>query len=526
MANQELLDYINIQLKAGMAKEQIRKFLSIQGWNEQEIADAFSIVQTPSATLSPISSAMEAPAQPVIPRKRKWPRVIGLLFLFLIIGAGAWSYYVKSTRPGLFGAATSATEAENEEQCDPNNPEVTENVKLVGPYEKKTMSTEGETFQVIEAVGANKEWIHEDAWQVCGQLAIPIGHFGNEKKVDDHIYYNGNLYAVPAGARPLTGIHDQIAYKTDYEGTGVVHGKTYDFTDPQEKVYSVNGKVAFVQVSERKGPGGLPSKVKVFWGDDLLGEYERIFGGIHSIGGEPTFFTASFGEGNEMQMYPRTVIVQGGRIISDASSYVGVPNAWDGTLGAYKGKPAYVVLSGPQFSVGQYVPHYNENVKYVVVWDGKVISDSYDLISRLVVIRDTLGIEGIKNGTPTLTFGGKDYGSTYESAGFLMDAGGTIAFLGTLGTGDGNKLTFDVVFGDDVLATLSNPYVFYPERDLTFVGKKVAMVVRAKDVTSGFVQYAEKQIFKGYSVKSVLALGNKLVVAANDGNNDFYFIEQ
>ncbi len=122
MINQQLLEYIRAQIKAGASKEDIKKTLASGGWNEQDATEAFMAiegVQVPSVPLRPavappsVSTAgvpIAAPrpvaipipvsTPPVMQKKSSWRLVLALiLVVFLLAIAGG--VYAVMTYPGL-----------------------------------------------------------------------------------------------------------------------------------------------------------------------------------------------------------------------------------------------------------------------------------------------------------------------------------------------------------------------------------------------------------------------------------------
>jgi Tfp pilus assembly protein PilE len=54
MVNQQLLDYIKQQLQQGISKEQIKSSLVTNGWQAQDIDEAFSFISNPTSQSSPV----------------------------------------------------------------------------------------------------------------------------------------------------------------------------------------------------------------------------------------------------------------------------------------------------------------------------------------------------------------------------------------------------------------------------------------------------------------------------------------
>jgi len=97
MINQELLDYTRRQLTSGVGKEEIGKALATQGWNQQDIEEAFittektSLVsQTPPSISSPVTASNNPSSViienkiwlKVIPRTNTGFMVVSLLLVF------------------------------------------------------------------------------------------------------------------------------------------------------------------------------------------------------------------------------------------------------------------------------------------------------------------------------------------------------------------------------------------------------------------------------------------------------------
>lgn len=63
MINQQLLEYIRQQLAAGVAKEEVKKALATQGWNEQDINEGFATLEKPQAPTQAVPPRVPAPVQ-------------------------------------------------------------------------------------------------------------------------------------------------------------------------------------------------------------------------------------------------------------------------------------------------------------------------------------------------------------------------------------------------------------------------------------------------------------------------------
>jgi len=73
MANQQLVDYIKSQVKAGVTKEDLVKAIQAAGWSSQDMQDAFAVSEgkapaTPVQSMAPVQPAAAQPVQPVQPQ--------------------------------------------------------------------------------------------------------------------------------------------------------------------------------------------------------------------------------------------------------------------------------------------------------------------------------------------------------------------------------------------------------------------------------------------------------------------------
>jgi len=118
MITQELRTYIKQQLGAGVAKDIIKQTLSVQGWNEQDLTDAFFAIEnsqsTPAVTPPPaFQMPIRNPVQPITVvssgnvssggSKSTW--LVVVIILLLICAGGAFAAYSL----GIFTSSAPAT---------------------------------------------------------------------------------------------------------------------------------------------------------------------------------------------------------------------------------------------------------------------------------------------------------------------------------------------------------------------------------------------------------------------------------
>lgn len=93
MANQQLLDYINQQIKEGVNKEEIKGALISSGWTHKDVEEAFTATQTTATPLSssvPVSSLEVASApQPAALQETAPVDFYGIFSLF----GSTWNLY-------------------------------------------------------------------------------------------------------------------------------------------------------------------------------------------------------------------------------------------------------------------------------------------------------------------------------------------------------------------------------------------------------------------------------------------------
>lgn len=92
MANPQLLDYIRQQLSVGATKVDIQKTLATQGWNDKDVGEAFSAIETkvsPVVAISvPAIPTLQSITAPVSGRKNKWFFVGSAVTILILLGAG------------------------------------------------------------------------------------------------------------------------------------------------------------------------------------------------------------------------------------------------------------------------------------------------------------------------------------------------------------------------------------------------------------------------------------------------------
>lgn len=95
MITPEILNYIKQQITNGVSREQISNSLKQNGWNDADITEAFTAINTPAST----SNIPHAP-QVVTHSSHVVRNIIILIILFVLLGgAGWWWFYGRQSAP-------------------------------------------------------------------------------------------------------------------------------------------------------------------------------------------------------------------------------------------------------------------------------------------------------------------------------------------------------------------------------------------------------------------------------------------
>lgn len=136
MANQQLVDYIKAQLKAGVTKPDLQKAITTAGWSMQDSNEGFMsaegkvpaapAVPTPPAPLQQGSANIESPIRPAAASPRMavaqiessprrggtWVWIVGTVVVLVVAGAASY-WYMPAVKTAvdfyLNGGATSVT---------------------------------------------------------------------------------------------------------------------------------------------------------------------------------------------------------------------------------------------------------------------------------------------------------------------------------------------------------------------------------------------------------------------------------
>jgi len=431
---------------------------------------------------------------------------MGLVFIGALVVAGGAVFAAQKMLTMQPQSDSGEGSLVKEPACDPNDPKVTENVKLKGTYTYDTIEQGSHTFRVISAgLDSDNLWIHEKPWDVCGLPAVLVQTLKDGKDKPAHIIWNGNTYEVPADAEPLPMVHHQLAFKEGYFGKGVVDGKEYDFSDVISKAFSVQGSGAIIEAA----PGSFADRsdnatVNVVYKGQTFGPYVDVIPPIVSVNGEPTYF-ASDG-GRKFKLYTS------GREVS-APGVSGVPPS-EYSLVDYKGQPAYILGSGREYTayIGTKPQPQFGNALAVYSVGGSLVTTS------MVGEEYHLFIDG------------KDVGVGSS----VYDSDGVVGYL----SGRSEDGQYSIMRGNKVVGSIDKPSVFYPTRssyngswgDFTFIGDTPAYVYRGgytgNSYTEQYVGYGNEKLFNGFSVDFVANIGGKLVVKAQMDRTDYVFIEE
>jgi len=101
MINQQLLDFIKSQLLKGLSKNSIISELKGNGWNDQDIQEGFSSINTPlvHSTINPNVSSIENTTISDQSSGNSAKKLVLIIVLFLIITGGVSGYYFRNDIP-------------------------------------------------------------------------------------------------------------------------------------------------------------------------------------------------------------------------------------------------------------------------------------------------------------------------------------------------------------------------------------------------------------------------------------------
>ncbi|MCK5027413.1 MAG: hypothetical protein KAS07_03265 [Candidatus Pacebacteria bacterium] len=143
--NQELHEYIQVQLKKGVSKEEISKILTEQGgWAVEEVERVFSLIEQGSTDVGEETQAgfvSDVNDQPKSGQVSKFAIIAFVSFFVLLVGVGFW-WYVSSHRPIDVQDGDRTVQSSDESDSAMNEEETLDNDKHSDTVEEKTDSSE------------------------------------------------------------------------------------------------------------------------------------------------------------------------------------------------------------------------------------------------------------------------------------------------------------------------------------------------------------------------------------------------
>jgi hypothetical protein len=144
MINEQLLDYIRQHLSAGEAKEDIKETLVTQGWNEQDVNEAFAAIIQTSHPLQQVSTQVQGVSTAGI--KNNKGKFIVLVLFVLLVFLTPLSYNIPFVKNMLTGFTQSLVPKDTDQffrQCiallKDNN--IDQAYSLMSPQMRQTVST-------------------------------------------------------------------------------------------------------------------------------------------------------------------------------------------------------------------------------------------------------------------------------------------------------------------------------------------------------------------------------------------------
>jgi hypothetical protein len=216
---------------------------------------------------------------------------------------------------------------------------------------------------------------------------------------------------------------------------------------------------------------------------------------------------------------------------------------WDGVLYAtapyiqevveYQGEPAYIQYDST-----------SEPSKASVMYKGKKISKEYPRIFELKVIGGKLAYMAQRNDetdsftqstkvptTFTLMWGGKEYGTEYDTVAGYIDSAGVPAYVAANyihENGDVEQTNAQFLVRGETVVFNGKPgeEMIWQERELADVDGNPAIIVRNPDTSSAYVYYAGQKFFEGYTIYYVRNVSGKLAVLAAKDRTQYVFMEK
>jgi hypothetical protein len=268
---------------------------------------------------------------------------------------------------------------------------------------------------------------------------------------------------------------------------------------------SINGKLAV------KSQSGFS-----YDGQTVETDYKHA-AGLYGIGGKVAYIRPSNINGAEFELMWDGKHYASGAYITEVVDFQGMP--------AYIDHDSIDRLS-----------------KAVVMYKGQKISKEYPEILDLKVIGGKLAFIAQKNAFDkdlpnyeqdpryVLVWGGKEYGTQYDSVWGYIDSVGVPAYIAAnflYEDEESDRIsTFHLVRGDKVLFSGKPGEEQFEGRELADVDGNPAVIVRSPATDSLYVWYTGKKFFEGYQIYYVRNVGGKLAVLAEKDRIQSIFMEK
>ena len=511
MITQEILDYISQQQAAGITREQISQALTAGGWPLADVNEAFSAIINPTylptvMPSAPVQLIANDPEPAALPRSNKMFLVAGaVVILLFVLGSSA----LALSRMRLFTTpADSQTETEEPVAVVPvvkNSVEFEKSFEISANENAKprgfiTGSIDGKAF-----------------WVVNGKLAHTVTYFGPNNTNTAELYYDGKKVDIHDGATNYSVTNDfisgvpEITDKLSYYTFNLDKFFFGDEVYPKEGVIfdarSINGKLAL-----RSQSGFTYDGQTVEAAPDKMGM-------LFSVGGKLVTVKANGNSNSGTDS----------ELIWDGKPYA--TGAYISEVVDFQGMPAYIESD----SAGR-------SSKGVVVFKGQKVSKEYPHIFNLKVIGGKLAFLAQKNTVDpdvphyeqeplyVLVWGGKEYGTEYDSVVGYIDSAGVPAYIAANNVHQQDQNVPSrryLLRGNEVLFTAKpGEETIWQERELADVDGNPAIIVRTPMTDSLYVFYAGKKFFEGYSIYYVRNVGGKLAVLAEKDRVQYIFMEK
>ncbi|MDD5721161.1 MAG: hypothetical protein PHT16_01790 [Candidatus Pacebacteria bacterium] len=217
MITPELQTYIRQQLRAGVAKDTIRQNLSVNGWNSQDLDEAFLSIENPQSSQIVTSS--------VVSFGHKMMLIIVIVFLLFVGVGGAFAAYHYGLFNKLFFPTTAQLPVNATTE---NSTPITNTENAIATPQAETANTVCDNYQCLIAAASK-----------CQPISVTISYSGVPFPLDPNVSMSGqNKYEI----KKSSGMND-CSLTFSYLA---VH---FSISDKGRKAELASGKITDAQIN-------------------------------------------------------------------------------------------------------------------------------------------------------------------------------------------------------------------------------------------------------------------------------------